>query len=244
MLFAVFSAIATAIRLLSPGESPRFDADKSMHRLVAVLIFVVCAMMLSSSGAQPALPDEAWEVVVWQLPAALAFLALAWLGVGFPLRRDVAETLLRLGLRMPKTRNWLAGIGAGIVLFGLAHTAMMIWSHSVPADVFAAQTTYSRQLHMLLGANLLAAFALAILTATSEEILFRGALQPVFGIFITALFFTLLHPPLLGTPGALIIFGLSIGLGVFRARTHTTAAIIAHASYNFAPFLLTSLGVA
>ena len=239
MLSIVFDTMAVGVRLLSPGESPRFEAERSAHRLAAAAMFVAGAWMLASGGTQPALPDDGWQVVAWQLPAALSFLALALLGVGFPWRRNGSAARERLGLRIPRARDWLAGIGVGMVLVGLAYAATLIWFQAVPADVFAAQTASSQHLSLLLEANLLAAFALAILTATSEEILLRGALQPVFGIFIASLFFTLLHPPLLQSPGALIIFGVSVGLGILRAHMSTTAAIIAHACYNFAPFLIT-----
>jgi membrane protease YdiL (CAAX protease family) len=66
----------------------------------------------------------------------------------------------------------------------------------------------------------------------------RGALQPVFGILITSIFFTLLHTQYLFTPTMGLIFLISVGFGVIRRRYNTTTAIITHFVYNFFPLLL------
>ena len=82
---------------------------------------------------------------------------------------------------------------------------------------------------------------LAISVGIGEEILFRGALQPVFGIVITSLLFVALHTQYAFTPAAGILFVVSLGFGLLRARASTTAAIIAHAAYNGIPFVLAAL---
>jgi len=81
----------------------------------------------------------------------------------------------------------------------------------------------------------------AILSSAGEEIFFRGALQPIFGLWVSSALFTLVHAQYGLSPELLILFFVSIGFGLLRMRFNTTAAIIAHASYNFAPFLISNL---
>ena len=88
---------------------------------------------------------------------------------------------------------------------------------------------------------LLLGFVLAISSAAGEEILYRGALQPVYGIVLTSIFFALLHLQYTLTPASLLILIVGFALGWVRQRQSTSAAIIAHFVYNFIPFLLMSM---
>jgi uncharacterized protein len=65
-----------------------------------------------------------------------------------------------------------------------------------------------------------------------EETLFRGAVQPVFGIPATSFLFASMHVQY--GPSLLLgyVFLLSIGLGLLRRYINTTASFLAHASYN------------
>ncbi|MGH3145858.1 MAG: lysostaphin resistance A-like protein, partial [Rubrobacter sp.] len=72
-----------------------------------------------------------------------------------------------------------------------------------------------------------------------EETLFRGAVQPKFGIVATSVLFASMHvqygPSLL----LVYVFVLSVGLGLLRRWINTTASFLAHAAYNFLGVLLT-----
>ena len=84
------------------------------------------------------------------------------------------------------------------------------------------------------GVNTLAfAFLIAFGAAVGEEIAFRGALQPIFGLWPTAVFFALTHVQYTLTPATLLIVGVALGLGWLRKRFNTTAAIVAHFAYDF-----------
>jgi membrane protease YdiL (CAAX protease family) len=66
-----------------------------------------------------------------------------------------------------------------------------------------------------------------------EEAIFRGALQPRYGIIIPSLLFMMLHGPQYGFNLALVgLFGVSIILGLVRKHVNTTAAMITHALFN------------
>jgi hypothetical protein len=65
-----------------------------------------------------------------------------------------------------------------------------------------------------------------------EELLFRGALQPRYGIILTSILFALLHSQYGFTFITLGTFVLGCVLGVLAKRYGTTHSIIAHSLYN------------
>ena len=73
--------------------------------------------------------------------------------------------------------------------------------------------------------------------------LFRGALQPIFGIVPTSLIFAVSHVQYGLSPATLTVFLLSVVLGIIRKRSNTTVAILVHAGYNFVLGLLSLLAV-
>ena len=68
--------------------------------------------------------------------------------------------------------------------------------------------------------------------AKDGETLFRGAVQPVFGIPATSVLFASMHVQY--GPSLLLgyIFVLSAGLGLLRRYFNTTTSFLAHAGYN------------
>jgi membrane protease YdiL (CAAX protease family) len=79
----------------------------------------------------------------------------------------------------------------------------------------------------------------AIVTAIAEELLFRGALQPLLGIWITAFVFALLHvgtyrlrPDLATARMYAFLFTAGLMLGAIADRAGLLAAMYAHAAWN------------
>ena len=90
-------------------------------------------------------------------------------------------------------------------------------------------------------ATLPLSLAISLVVAFGEEIFFRGALQPVFGIWLTSLFFAVIHTQYTLTPATLMIFITALALGWLRQRHSTSAAIIGHFVYNFIQLALAVL---
>jgi membrane protease YdiL (CAAX protease family) len=159
------------------------------------------------------------------------------LGVGLFLRRDVKGVIARLGLRIPTAQDITLGIGAAgaMLIFTLVLSA--VWSGLVSPEEFAEQTAASQQMTVALG-TIPIALLVSVLVAFGEEIFFRGALQPIFGLGLSSIFFTLLHIQYTLTPASIAILVLAVVLGLVRARASTTAAIIAHFLFNFAQLAL------
>jgi membrane protease YdiL (CAAX protease family) len=74
--------------------------------------------------------------------------------------------------------------------------------------------------------------------ALGEESLFRGAVQPVLGIIPTSLLFAALHIQYGPSVSLVYVLVLAFGLGFLRKRINTSAAFVAHASYNFLSVVL------
>lgn len=163
-------------------------------------------------------------------------------GVGLYLRRDLKQTLQRLGVRLPTITDLGLGLVVGVALYFLVDQAAALWQSLTPPEIFQQQTAAADALFVGFTQTPLLMLMLPLASALGEEFLYRGALQPVFGITLTTVFFVLLHTQYLGTPAMLIIAGVGLTLALLRRYTSTTAAIIAHFVYNMVPFLLLASG--
>ncbi len=224
----------TALSALSFTGTTRFDASKPVQRSAALLLMLGIFVSIMRSPPQ----NEASYGISELLLSGALYLLLAFLGVGWRLRRRTWVALWRLGLRLPSGRGAAAGSLAAALLWLFMTAAMTAWAHAAPKEIFLQQTAASRLLFDAFSGSAAAALLLALVSAFSEEILFRGALQPVFGIGLTSFFFALMHQPYVWTPAMLILFAVSLGFGWLRQRYCTSAAIIAHAGYNLLPFLV------
>ncbi len=239
--------VGSLISGLSPGSRSAFDPRKPVHRVAALLMILQVLLIILSlaihgpAAGQDLLPSETAGAFISLFSLAGLNLALALLGVGWLTRRDSAAVRRRLGLRLPTRMDWLTGLVMAAALFVFANIATRIWAGAVSPQVFELQTGAARHIFKSFSNSLFLGLLFALVAAVSEEALYRGALQPVFGIALTSLFFTLIHAQYAFTPAALIVFVLSLGFAGLRARYSAASAIIAHASYNGLPFLLLAL---
>jgi membrane protease YdiL (CAAX protease family) len=188
---------------------------------------------LAQSYAQGINAEELiFEQALWVL--------FALLGVGALIRRNWLGALSRLGLRLPTAPDFAVGIGAGIGLYAVIIALGAVWALLVTPEQLEAQTAASSQLAQAFS-TIPTALILSLAVAVGEEVFFRGALQPIFGIGLTSVFFTLLHTQYTLTPATIGIFAVSLGMGWLRQRYSTTAAITAHFVYNFVQLALAIL---
>jgi uncharacterized repeat protein (TIGR01451 family) len=159
------------------------------------------------------------------------------LGVGLGLRRTRRQVLKRLGLGEPSLEGIGVAFALTIGLFVFVIGMNLVWQTAVSEETYEEQTEASDALSESIDSIWLA-FLMAATAATGEEIAFRGALQPVFGFWPTAIIFALTHAQYTLTPAALIIFGVAVVFGWLRQRYNTSVAILAHFLYNFIPSAL------
>jgi len=70
-----------------------------------------------------------------------------------------------------------------------------------------------------------------------EEILFRGAAQPMFGIILTSVLFAVMHIQYFDLLSMSMLFTISVILGYERRFAGTVGCMITHALYDLILFL-------
>jgi membrane protease YdiL (CAAX protease family) len=162
---------------------------------------------------------------------AVAFVALAYIAAGYPYWRDLWGATERLGIVVPDLRTIGIAIGGTVASFAVAALAGYAAQQLEPGlnealDEVVNQMT--AQVQNPLGAIILGASA-----GIGEEAIFRGALQPRYGLIIPSILFALLHGPQYGFNVTLLgLFGVSIILGLERKYVNTSASMITHALFN------------
>jgi uncharacterized protein len=216
-----------------------FRASSYVHQTAFVLSLLLLLVTLTNvlqAGGVEGLAEQYEQQPISQWDSILTLFALivvAFLGVGLRIRRSWSEALQRLDLRLPTAADFLWGVLTALGCVMLVFVFTSILSVLLPSDVLEAQGAASNQIAQVLAQSLWIAFLAAVSAAIGEEILFRGALQPIFGIIPTTLLFALLHSQYAFTPGSVAILVVGGAFAYLKQWQSTTAAIIAHFAYNF-----------
>ena len=204
--------------------------------VVGLLIFALAPETLGSALASTGRLSP-MIIVLGQLP----FVVTALCGVGLGVRRNLRDTLARLGYG-PITLSQLGGVGlfvVGAILLSFAANALFA---TLQPGLFERVGEVYENIFSSEGLSpisaVLFAFFVGVGAALGEETLFRGALQPALGIMLVSTLFASMH--IQYGPSLLLgyVFILSIGLGLVRRHINTTASFLAHASYNTLGVLL------
>lgn len=217
-----------------------FQPRSWVHTWALILVILGIGVQISSYFREGGLSGVAEDIKVDYLlliSNMLLYVTIPVIGVGIFVRRSPRETMERLGLG----RLSITGVGVSIGLtFGLLMLVIffnLLWMGLVSEETYKEQTEAVEALSKSIN-SLGLAFTLAATAAIGEEIAFRGALQPIFGFWATALIFAINHVQYTLTPAFLLIFLVAIALGWVRQQFNTTTAILVHFLYNFTPFLL------
>jgi membrane protease YdiL (CAAX protease family) len=232
------------VRLALSRALPALKPDSPVHTLALVAVGYLAgnAAISLAPGALDALAEAGIEAtLVDVLAQQFAFVLAAFLGVGLLTRRDGVALNERLGLERPTAAQLWVGVRWMLFFVFLQACIGFTWTLFDPSQV----EQLSGINESLLGDfdTVWEWFLLAAAAGVGEELLFRGALQPVFGIVPTSLIFAVSHVQYGLTPATLAIFLLSVVLGIIRKRSSTTVAILVHAGYNFILGLMSLLAV-
>jgi membrane protease YdiL (CAAX protease family) len=164
------------------------------------------------------------------------FLAIAVVITLF-LARQPLSALLYLRL------DPLAELGLGLVVgVGLAlTTGLVILKTSIRARIAPFLDNFSG-----IEPSFLNFVILGLLAGVGEETLFRATLQPLIGIVLASLLFTLAHAPIAHFEKptvpkfgyALFAFGMGLVLGLLYGQAGIVAAVVAHASFDTTLYLM------
>jgi membrane protease YdiL (CAAX protease family) len=210
------------------------NTNSPVHTLALVFVgYIVGQSILAwSQGGIEGLATSAEPASVGLFLLSEALFAIAaFLGVGYLVRRSGNPLLQRLGLVKPDRRQLIYGtviIGFLVVLQGIVGA---VWTLLNPEQAEVLED---------LNTILLADFdtfwewlLIALAAGIGEELLFRGALQPVMGLGFTAAIFALVHFQYGFSPILIFVAILALILGLIRRYFNTTTAIYIHVGYDF-----------
>ena len=244
-LVGIWSLIVSrkAVRVWMAQRVP-LDPASPVHTLALVLsgYLIGNTLLTLTQGGLAEMAESATAASILDVLAnQLLFTAIAVFGVGFAVRRDGRALLQRLGI---ERLTW-AQVRLGIRW--IAGLVMLQWAAGVIAALL--DPTQYELLDGLNGALLQDMdtiwewLILALATGVGEELLFRGAIQPIFGLSATAVLFAIAHVQYGFTVITITIFIIGVVLGYLRDRHSTTLAIFVHAGYNFTLGLLALLAM-
>ncbi len=219
------------------------DAGSRVH--MTALAFAIYQIGLSLGqmgliGSPENLAEAGVSLTVWDvLFSGLPLLIFALAGVGLWIRRNGRQVLERLGLRAVTWRQLLVAAGIVLLLLGLDFAVNQLWQEVDPFGYDVME----RVMNTLFGGlvTLVGALVLGLSAGISEELLFRGAVQPRLGLVLAAILFTIGHLQYGLTAATLEVFIIGLVLGLVRSRANTTLCIIIHAAYNMVGILLEML---
>lgn len=172
----------------------------------------------------------------------ITFVLMGLIGVGFLARRNFKAALIRLGLVVPTVPQVIVAIVTGLVMVPLVIGAEALAS-KLGLGSSAGVERLTEQLIGPLTMSIPGILTLGLAAALGEETVFRGALQPRFGLVLTTLLFALLHSQYGFSFSTVAVFVVGLVLGILRMRANTTTSMITHAVYNSSLGLITFLGL-
>ncbi|HLZ95567.1 MAG TPA: CPBP family intramembrane glutamic endopeptidase [Candidatus Dormibacteraeota bacterium] len=210
------------------------DPDSPVHSLAMVLAVILVGTQLASLAftnvlaAEQALPPlSIGDLLAQEAP----FLVIALAGVGLWVRRDTAATAQRLGLVRPAWWQVVLALAAAGAFYAVAQGFEQLSQALSPT---LAQQVNRTSGHVFGGltASVAGIVLLGVIPGVCEEVLFRGALQPRFGLVVTAVLFAAIHAEYGLSIDLISIFVIALGLGLIRKYTNTSASGTTHVAYN------------
>jgi len=229
-LFAVGTERIPGLRRLRPGRPITWLALSLYFRGLAANLTPSTAT--ATVAATVGTPQTTSDLILGGLPFAV--IAVAAVGPG--VRRDPPAALERLGVLPLRPPWWLIGMAVGLVLVPLgAPIVDFLTGHLTPADCQVQQQQVAQSLQGV-DRTALEQFGIAVSAGVSEELLFRGALQPRIGILLSSVLWASFHLQYTchGLPSASNLYILLLGLvfGSLRKWSGVLAAIAAHVAYD------------
>lgn len=213
-----------------------FDVD-SVPDMTGLSVILAVAILFGGTSLASGSTATVGSVSATDLVSqAIAFVFIAYFGVGFLMTRDFRNATDRLGLHSI-TLNYLL---RAVLLVAALFTVTIVSSYLT--------VTFQPQLESQIQENLGTmtqglqswggALILGISAGVGEEILFRGAMQPRYGIIFTSIVFASLHVQYGLSLTILGIFVMSVLLGIERKRVNTTASLVTHVVYDVLAVLI------
>lgn len=178
-------------------------------------------------GAPDHIPSREWLIL--SMISFAVYLGISYL-VFYFFHETGPEKAFNHGLSV--INQLITGVGLGVIGCGIIWFAINLSPVSEVLDDF-----YIIKMVRESRLTIFDRIQLSFFAGTGEELLFRGAIQPLLGIWVTSLIFVGLHGYFkFKSMGHLIfggiMFGLSVGLGYLFEYAGLVAAMCAHATYD------------
>ena len=204
--------------------------------LLAVMSFLTVSMFYSSGDDALTSDSDTASLVISMVFTMIGFVSLAYVSVGYRIWRNGPEATERLGLRVPEPRTILIGLAFVLPVMVSNMIGGILTQILQPDLVDDLEKTLDSMTQGI--QNPAGALLIGLTAGIGEELFFRGALQPRFGIVITAAAFALMHQQYELSWVLVGMFGIGILLGIERKRYGTAAAIVTHATMNIIAVLI------
>ncbi len=218
------------------------SGDNWLHITAMVFAILLTGVSLATAANLDisALGQGSGSVMATVLLQDCLFVISAFFGVGWMVRRKWKDVLKRLGIVKPSPRDIGMSLGFLGILFAIIITVGLI-SMILQYESGVLETKDDPTLKIIGGVTILSALLFAFGAGISEEILFRGAMQPRLGIIITSLVFTAAHTQYPNPVQMATLFTMSVVFGYERVKLNTTACIITHVLYDLLMLLTIAL---
>lgn len=206
---------------------PESPADMSAASIFLAVLGLLIAISLDAPEPD-AVADVDYASLIVQL---LGFIGLSYIVVGTNLKRTFQQAHRRLGLERPTVRTILIGAGfffVAMIVNGMAGILTEVLQPSTSNEIQQGLDELTGEFQ-----NPAGAVAIAVSAGVGEELFFRGALQPKFGLVLTSVCFALLHTNYGLSFVTLGVFGMGMIFGFLRIRYGTVAAMVTHGLVNF-----------
>lgn len=237
-------AAAAPLLLLPPvrrllAQFLRTDPLSSVHAVAVSFVMLVVVNLTVTLGVgletladlSEAAPTDGSELLISLWVQQLTFAIWALVGIGWLTRRTLMQALRRLGLVLPQPKEVAIGVGTGLVSVGV----ILVLELVAAAAGWGFNEDVERLTESLIGpllGSIPGILTLGLAAGIGEETLFRGALQPRFGLLFTSLLFAVVHSQYGISFSTLAVFIVGLILGGLRLRYNTSTCVVAHASYN------------
>lgn len=235
---ATFVPMFKRVRLLLGRLTPlNPNSTVDISGVIIALWIAIASLTALLTVDLEAIIDQTNITVADSITNALALPVVAFSLVGIWITRSPREAVKRLGLERVSLRQALISLGmvVPLLIFGIGLDAI---GRRVQPELYAK---LERVLEAM-SSNVTSPFVALVIgfsAGIGEEILFRGAIQPRFGIPITAFLFAIIHTQYGFSYGTFGILLIGFVLGYQRKYMNTTSAIITHGAYNTVAFLIT-----
>ncbi len=226
------------------------DVFRHWVGLVVLLWFTAMPLaLLPFLGGQPPLSavverlsEDELAYSPWADVVGLLWMVLLGLvAAGFPLARRGDAVLARLGVAWPGWRRLAQGAGLSLLL-AVVVVAVVAPLTDAALSALGVPPTSATYFEKLVGpVDVGGAVLRAVKAGVGEELVWRGLVQPRYGLVPAAVGFAAMHGFQYGPSGLVAVLIVGLCLGLVRRWSNTTTAAVVHGGYDFWLFLTLAL---